>query len=141
MSIMSILTTYSAREVSSNIVVLPLSWWIVMGAPLGVLVLVSPSGLVLWGLIPALTRVVVIHVLSFLLGIVRWMSWVGCIQLLETLVLLHNIGLNKIYPHMWMWGSHGLWGTRKGEVWIFWWYRSIRYIGRHSAFTSTVSCC
>jgi hypothetical protein len=42
-------------------------------SPLGVLVplvLVAPSGLMLWGLIPALTRIVVIPVPSFPLGIV-----------------------------------------------------------------------
>jgi hypothetical protein len=41
------------------------------------MVLVAPSGLVLWGLIPTLTGVVVIPVPSFLLGIVRWMGWIG----------------------------------------------------------------
>jgi hypothetical protein len=42
-------------------------------SPLGVLVplvRVAPSGLMLWGLIPALTGVVVIPILTFLLGIV-----------------------------------------------------------------------
>jgi hypothetical protein len=42
-------------------------------APLGVLVplvLIAPRGLVLWGMIPALTRIVVIPILSFLPGIV-----------------------------------------------------------------------
>ena len=37
-------------------------------APLGVLVplvLVAPRGLVLWGMVPALTRIVVIPILSF----------------------------------------------------------------------------
>jgi hypothetical protein len=138
-SVMTELTTKSAREDGFNIIS-PLAFVII--SPLGVLVplvLVAPSGLVLWGLIPALTRVVVIPVLSFLLGIVRWMSWVGCIQLFKILVLLSSRRLNKIYPRMWMWGSHGLWRTRKWEVWILWWYRSIRYIGRRSAFTSTIS--
>ena len=94
-------------------------------APLGVLVplvLIAPSGLMLWGLIPALTRIVVIPILSFLPVIVRWMSWVGCIQLFKIMVLLSGGRLNKIYPRMRMWGSHGLWRTRKGEVWILWWY-------------------
>jgi hypothetical protein len=138
-SVMTELTTKGTREDGFNIIS-PLAFVII--APLGVLVplvLVAPSGLVLWGLIPALTWVVVIPVPSFLLGIVRWMSWVGCIQLFKTLVLLSSRRLNKIYPRMWMWGSHGLWRTRKWEVWILWWYRSIRYIGRRSAFTSTIS--
>jgi hypothetical protein len=138
---MTELTTKSTREDGFNIV-MPLAFVVI--TPLGVLVSlvpVAPNGLVLWGLIPALTGVVVIPVPSFLLGIVRWMSWVGCIQLFKILVLLSSRGLNKIYPRMWMWGSHGLRRTRKWEVWIFWWYRSIRYIGRRSAFTSTISLC
>jgi hypothetical protein len=52
MSIMSILTTYNARKVSPYIFVLPLSWLIVIGAPLGVLVLVSPNGMVV-GVVPS----------------------------------------------------------------------------------------
>jgi hypothetical protein len=122
MSVMTKLTTKGTREVGFNIIS-PLAFVII--SPLGVLiplVLVSPSGLVLWGLILALTWVVVIHVPSFLLGIVRWMSWVDCVQLFKILVLLSSRRLNKIYPRMQMWGSHGLWRTRKREVWIFWWY-------------------
>jgi hypothetical protein len=139
MSVMAELTTKGTREDGFNIIS-PLAFIII--SPLGVLVplvLVAPSGLVLWGLIPALTRVVVIPVPPFLLGIVRWMSSIGCIQLFKTLVLLSSRGLNKIHPRMRMWGSHELWRTRKWEVWILWWYRSIRYIGRRSAFTSTIS--
>jgi hypothetical protein len=138
MSVMD-LTTKGTREDGFNIIS-PLEFVII--APLGVLVplvLVAPSGLVLWGLIPALTWVVVIPVPSFILGIVQSMSWVGCIQLFEVLVFLSSRGLNKIFPRMRMRGSHGLWGTRKWEVRILWWYRSIRYIGRRSAFTSTIS--
>jgi hypothetical protein len=138
MSVMAELTTKGTREYGFNIIS-PLAFVII--SPLGFLVplvLVAPSGLVLWGLIPTLTWVVVIPVPSFFLGIVRWMSWVGCIQLFKTLVLLSSRGLNKIYPRMRMWGSHGLWRTRKWEVWILWWYRSIRYIGRRSSFTITI---
>jgi hypothetical protein len=123
MSVMDELTTKGTREYGFNIIS-PLAFIIII-SPLGVLVplvLVAPSGLVLWGLIPALTWVVVILVSSFLLGIVRWMGWIGCIQLLKTLVLLNNRGLNKIHPRMRMWGSHGLWRTRKWEVRILWWY-------------------
>jgi hypothetical protein len=121
-SVMTELTTKGTREVYFNIIS-PLAFFII--APLGVLVpmvLVAPSGLVLWGLIPALTWVVVIPIPSFLLGIVRWMSWVCYVQLFKILVLLSSRGLNKIYPRMSMWGSHGLWRTRKWEVWILWWY-------------------
>jgi hypothetical protein len=138
-SVMTELTTKGTRVDGFNII-FPLAFFFI--SPLWVLVplvLVSPRGLVLWGLIPALTRVVVIPILSFLPGIVRWMSWVGCIQVFKILVLLSSGRLNKIYPHMWVRGSHGLWRTRKGEVWILWWYRSIRHIGRRSAFTSTIS--
>jgi hypothetical protein len=62
-------------------------------APLGVLVplvLVAPRGLVLWGMVPALTRIVVIPILSFPSVIVCWMRWVGSIQLFKILVLLSS---------------------------------------------------
>jgi hypothetical protein len=72
MSVMDEITTKGIREEGFNIIVIsPLAFIII--APLGVLVplvLVAPSGLVLCGLIPALTWVVVIPVPSFLLGIV-----------------------------------------------------------------------
>ena len=138
-SVMTELTTKGTREDGFNIIS-PLAFVII--TPLGVLVplvLVASSGLVLWGLIPTLTWVVVIPVPSFLIGIVRWMSWVGCIQLFKTLVLLSSRRLNKIYPCMWMWGSHGLWRTRKWKIWILWRYLSIRYIGRRISLTSTIS--
>jgi hypothetical protein len=54
----------------------------VVTAPLGVLVSlvrVAPSGLLLWGLIPALTRIIVVLVPSFPSVIIRGMSGVGCI--------------------------------------------------------------
>ena len=77
MSLMTKLATKGTREYGFNIISC-LSFVII--APVGVLVplvLVSPSGLVLWGWIPTLTWVVVIPVLSFLLGIVRRMGWIG----------------------------------------------------------------
>jgi hypothetical protein len=43
------------------------------------LVLVAPRGLVLWGTISALTRIVVIPILSLPPIIVCWMGWVGSI--------------------------------------------------------------
>jgi hypothetical protein len=71
MSVMDKITKKGTREDGFNII-FPLAFIIII-APLGVLVplvLVSPSGLVMWGLIATLTWVVVILVLSFLLGIV-----------------------------------------------------------------------
>jgi hypothetical protein len=71
MSVMAELTTKGTREDGFNIIS-PLAFFIII-APLGVLVslvLVSPGGLMLWGLIPALTWVVVVPVSSFLLGII-----------------------------------------------------------------------
>jgi hypothetical protein len=135
---MTELTTKGTRVGGFNIIS-PLLFVVI--SPLRVLVplvLVAPRGLVFWGMIPALTMIVFIPILSFLPGIVRWMSWVGCIQVFKIMVLLSSERLNKIYPRMWMWGSHGLWRTRKWKVWILWWCCSIRYIGRHNAFTSTI---
>jgi hypothetical protein len=86
------------------------------------LVLVAPRGLVLWGMIPTLARIVVISILSFPPIIVCWMRWVGGIQLFKILVLLSSGRLNKIHPCMGMWDRVGLWRARKGEVWILWWY-------------------
>jgi hypothetical protein len=57
MSVMAKLTTKGTREDGFNIIVIsPLAFIVI--APLGVfvpLLLVGPNGLVLWGLIPALT--------------------------------------------------------------------------------------
>jgi hypothetical protein len=78
-SVMTIYATKSTRVDGFN-GVSPLAFVVI--APLGVLVpwvLIAPRGLMLWGLIPALTRIVVIPVPSFPSVIVRWMSWVGCI--------------------------------------------------------------
>ena len=69
-SVVTELTTKGTREDGFNII--PTLAFVFI-APLGFLVplvLVAPSGLMLWGLIPALTRVVVILVPTFLLGIV-----------------------------------------------------------------------
>ena len=70
-SLMTKITTKGTREDGFNIIS-PLSFVGII-SPLGVLVplvLVAPSGLVLWGLISALTRIVVIPVPSFPLGVV-----------------------------------------------------------------------
>jgi hypothetical protein len=118
---MSEVTTEGTREFGFNIIVIsPLTPII---SPLGVLiplVLVAPSGLVLLGLSPTLSWVVVVPISSFLFGIVRRMGQIFRIQLFEVLILLNGRGLNKIHPGMRMWGSHGLWGTREWKVWILW---------------------
>ena len=139
-SVMTELTTKGTREDGFNIIS-PLAFVVI--APLRVLVplvRVAPSGLLLWGLIPTLIGVVVVPIPSFPSVIVRRVCWVGCIQLFKILILLSSGRLNKILLCMGMWDRVGLWRARKGEVWILWWYRSIRYIGRRSAFTSTISC-
>jgi hypothetical protein len=64
--VMTIHTAKSTRVDGFNRIP-PLAFVVI--APLGVLVplvLVAPRGLVLWGMIPALTRIVVIPILSFL---------------------------------------------------------------------------
>jgi hypothetical protein len=69
-SVMTIYTTKSTRVDIFNSVS-PLAFVVI--SPLGVLVplvLIAPSGLMLWGLIPALTRIVVIPVPSFPLSVV-----------------------------------------------------------------------
>jgi hypothetical protein len=89
-SVMTIDATKSTRVDGFNIIP-PLEFVVI--APLGVLVplvLVAPSGLMLWGWIPTLIGVIVIHVPSFSLSIVRWMSWIGCVQLFKILVLLSS---------------------------------------------------
>jgi hypothetical protein len=119
---MTKLTAKGTREVGfNNIVISPLTPIII--SPLGVLiplVMVAASRLVLLGLIPTLTWVVVVTISSFLFGIVQWMGQIFRIQLFEILILLNGRGLNKIHPNMRMWGSHGLWGTKKWKVRILW---------------------
>jgi hypothetical protein len=117
-SVMTVHATKSTRVDGFNSIP-PLASVVI--APLGVLVplvLVAPRGLVLWGMVPALTRIVVILVFSFPPVIVCWVGWVGSIQLFKILVLLSSGRLNKIHPRMGMWGRIGLWKTREGEVWI-----------------------
>ena len=68
-SVMTIHSTKSTRVDSFNSIP-PLAFFFIV--PLGVLVplvRVAPNGLMLWGLIPALTRIVVIPVPSFPLGV------------------------------------------------------------------------
>jgi hypothetical protein len=133
MSIMSILTTYSTREVNLKIVILLLSWYIIIGAPLGVLVLVAPNGMVV-GVIPAWSWIVIILVSSFML-----MSWIGCIQLFKCMNLLNGKWMNKVDVVMWLfrWRINWLGRTRKWKIWIVLWIGSIWNIG--SRGTSTTS--
>ena len=122
MSIMTELTAKGTREVGFNIIVIS-PWMPIIISPLGVLiplVLVAPSRLVLLGLIPALTWVVVVPISSFYFGIIRQMGQIFHIQLFEILILLNRKGLNKIHPSVRMWESHGLRGTGKWKLWILW---------------------
>jgi hypothetical protein len=78
-SVMTIYATKSTRVDGFNSVS-PLAFVVI--APLGVLVplgRVAPSGWMLWGLIPALTRIIVVPVPSFPSVIIRGMSGVSCI--------------------------------------------------------------
>jgi hypothetical protein len=97
-SVMTELTTKGTREDGFNIIS-PLAFVII--TPLGVLVplvLVAPSWLVLWGLIPTLTWVVVIPVPSFLLGIVRWMSWVGMYSTVQNFGIVEQQRVEQNLP-------------------------------------------
>ena len=79
MGVITIHTTKSTRVNGFNRI--PSLAFVVI-SPLGVLVplvRVSPSGLLLWGLIPALIGVVVVPIPSFPPVIVRWLRWVGCV--------------------------------------------------------------
>jgi hypothetical protein len=137
-SVMTIDSTKGTRVYGFNRVP-PLAFVVI--APLGVLVplvRVAPSGLLLWGLIPTLIGVVGVPIPSFPSVIVRRVRWVGCIQLFKILILLSSGRLNKIDPHIGMWGSHRLWRSGKWEIWILWCYGSIRYIGRRGAFACTI---
>ena len=103
------------------IVIFPLTPIVV--TPLGVLrplVLVAPSRLVLLGVIPSLTWVVIVPIFSFLFGIIRRMGRIFYIQLFEILILLNGRGLKKIHPSVRVWGSHGMWRTREWKVQILW---------------------
>jgi hypothetical protein len=125
MSIMTKLTSKGTREVGLKIIVVsPLKFIVI--SPVGVLiplVLVAPNRLVLLGVIPALTWVVIVPVFSFLFGIIRRMGQIFHIQLFEILILLNRRALNKIHPNVRvsMWWSHGLVRTKKWKLWIILW--------------------
>jgi hypothetical protein len=124
MSIMTDLATKGTREVGLKIIIIfPLTSVVI--SPLGVLiplVLVSPNRLVLLGVIPALTWVVIVLVFSFPFGIIQLMGQIFHIQLFKILIFLNGRRLNKIHPSMKvsLWWSHGRWRTRKWKVRILW---------------------
>jgi hypothetical protein len=115
------------------VVFLPLEFVVIV--PLGVLVsliLVSPSEMVLWRVIPSWSRVIIVLVFSFLFGIIRLMGQIFCIQLFKSMKILNGRGLNKVNADMWlsMWRRNQLWRTRKWKVQIVLWKRYIGCIGR-----------
>jgi hypothetical protein len=120
-SIMSILTAKSAREVRSEVFVVFLPLAFVVTVPLGVLVtliLVSPNGLVLLGVVSAWSRVIIVLVFSFLLVIIRLMGHIFRIQLFKSMTFLNGRGMNKVNVGMQLsiWKSKWLWRTRKWKV-------------------------
>jgi hypothetical protein len=123
-SIMTELTTKGTRDVGSKITIVFFLTPVFI-APLVVpipLVLVSPSRLVLLGVIPSLTWVVIVPVFSFIFAIIRLMDRICHIQLFKILILLNGKVLNKIHPsvRVSLWWNHGLWRTKKWKVWILW---------------------
>jgi hypothetical protein len=134
-SIMSILTAKSAREVCPKVFVVFLPFTFFFIVPLGVLVtsiLVSPSRLVLLGVVSSWSRVDIVSFFSFLLGIIPLMGLIFRIQLFKSMKLLNGRGLNKVNVDMQfsMWRSHGLWWTKKWKLRFFLWQRFIGSIRR-----------
>jgi hypothetical protein len=134
-SIMTMLTAMSAREVHPDVVIFvpPLAFVVIV--PLGVLVtliLVAPSRLVLLGFISPWSWVIIVSVFSFIFVIIRLMGWICCIQKFKSMKFLNGRGLNKVNVGMWL----ALWRTRKWKIWIVSWQRFVGCIGRRSAFTS-----
>jgi hypothetical protein len=104
-SIMSILTTKSTREVRPEIVVVVLPLEFVIIVPLGVLVsliLVAPKGMILLGIIFSWSWVIIVSVFPFLLGIIRLMCRIFRIQMFKSMKLLNGRGLNKVNIGMWL---------------------------------------
>jgi hypothetical protein len=134
-SIISILTTYSSREVISEVIGLLLSWFIVINvSPLGVLVsliLVAPNGTILLGVISSWSQFVIVSIFPFLLGIIWMMGHIFHIQLFKSLKLLNGRRLNKINVVMWLssWRSNRLGWTMKWKILIVLWRRSIWRVG------------
>jgi hypothetical protein len=125
-SIISILTAKTAREVRPEVVIVVLPLVFVVIVPLGVLVtliLVAANRLVLLGVISTWSWVIIVSAFSFLLGIIRLMGWIFRIQMFKSMKLLDGRGMNKVNISMWlsMWRIHRLWGTRKWKVQIILW--------------------
>ena len=126
MSIMSILTSKSTMEVHPEIVVvvLPLAFFVIV--PLRVLVtliLVAPNKLVLLGVISTWSQFINVSVFSFLLGIIRFMRRIFCIQLFKGMNLLNGGGLKKVNVGMWLswWRRKQMGRTMKWKIWIVFW--------------------
>jgi hypothetical protein len=125
-SIMAMLTPNSTGEVFHEVVVFVLPLVFVIISPLGVLVpliLVSPSKLVLLGVVFPYYWVIIVSVFSFIFGIIRLMSHIFHSHFFKILKLLNGRGLNKVKPSVWLslWRSNGLWRTKKWKVWVILW--------------------
>jgi hypothetical protein len=126
LSIMTMLTTNSTREVFPKVIVVfpPLAFVVI--SPLEILVSlieVSPNRLILLRVIAPWSWVIIVSVFSFLFGIIRLMGQIFHIQLFKILKFLNGRGLNKVNPSVWLslWRRNGLWRTRKWKIWIIWW--------------------
>jgi hypothetical protein len=91
--IISILAIESTREVSLEVIVPPLS---------RLIVIVDPIGRVLLGVISSWSRVVIVLVFPFLLGIIHRMGCIFHIQLFKSLKVLNGRGLNKVNVGLWL---------------------------------------
>jgi hypothetical protein len=125
-SIMTMITAKSTREVLLELVVVVPPLAFVFISPLGVLVtlvLVSPNRLVLLGVISPWSWVIIVSVFSFFFGIIWMMGWIFCIQLFKILKLLNGRGLNKVNPSVWfsLWRINWLWRTKKWKIQIILW--------------------
>jgi hypothetical protein len=132
---MSMLTAKSPREVRMEVVfvVPPLAFVVIV--PLGVLVtliLVAPNRLVFLGVIFPWSRVIIVSIYPFPLGIIQLMGRIFRIQLFKSMKLLNGRGLNKVNVGVClsMWRSNQLWRKRKWKIQIVLWQRSVGCIGR-----------
>jgi hypothetical protein len=66
------------------------------------LILVSPNGMVLLGVISSWSWVVIVSIFPFILDIIWMMGWIFCFQLFKSVNLLNGRGLNKINTGMWL---------------------------------------
>jgi hypothetical protein len=98
-SVMSMLTTKSAREFCLEVVVVVPPLVFVVIIPLGVLV--APSRLVLMGVISSSSWVIIVLVFSFIFGIIRLMGQIFHFQLFKSMNLLNGRGMNKVNTDVW----------------------------------------